>query len=235
MAETIRGLATRVDIAREYLPDIPVDLLTRASPAVANTLAPHGLVAGDCGYFIAARGDIDGQAALVAQTTSTTWVCEQLNTSRMRQFPLGLLFRPVRTWVQLYAMSRFAYSEGERQPLNATLIDMQRERERPGTPKPFVAQFGVVPQTTLGDGMTLLHDVADAAGALLFRVTLQDRAIVLFRGQPTRAPGVDLSAGEIASGDTSVLVHGVVIRQRNVPAPTYVELALGGAVVELEF
>jgi len=236
MSETIRGLATRVEIAREYLPDVPVDLLTRAAPAVANTLAPHGLIVGTIGYFIAARGDINGQAAIVANpATVTSWTCERLNTSRYRQFPLGLVFRPAHTWETLYEMSSFSYSEADRAQLDGSEIDMKRDRLRVGRPGAITATFGVVPQTRLGRGMDLLHDIADAGGAALVRVLLRDGAAIVFRGEPTRGPGVDVAFGQLARSDLSMLVQGNVIRQLDVPTPTYVELSLGGAVIELEF
>lgn len=234
MTETIRGIATRVSIAREYLPDIPVDLLTRAPTAVANTIAPHGLLSGAIGYFIAARGDINDQAAIVIEPTANSWTCEQLNTARYRQFPLGLLFRPAHTWVTLFESTRFAFVEPDRPQVDATDIDMVRQRMSAGTPQAITASFGIAPQTRLGDGMDLVHDIADANGAALFRIQLRDDALIVFRAQLSSAPGVDVEAGALGRSDMSALVLGTVIRQRAVSAATYIELAIGGGVIELE-
>jgi hypothetical protein len=234
MTETIRGIATRVDIARTYAPDIPVDLLTRADRAVANTLAPHGLAAGAVGHFIARRGDIDGQAAIVGAPSSLTWTCEGLNTSRYRQFPLGLVFRPVESWTPILEATAFTYAEPARTPYDATHIDMLRQRMRYGSPQALTASFSAAPQTRLGDSMALLQEIADRSGSATFRVVMHDGAVLVFHGEPGNAPGVDVRVAGLATGSFEVLIHGTVIRQRDAPAVTYVEIQVGAAVVELE-
>ena len=66
-------------------------------------------------------------------------------------------------------------------------------------------------QPTISDSaMTLLRTTARGSGYLVFRITLNDGNVRVFRGQPS-LPGEDVQKGAIGTGTFSVTVKGFVI------------------------
>lgn len=206
---SIVGRGVRVEIGTVEGAAKTVTAVTQANPGVA-TSAAHGLAAKSVGYFYSVSGmvQLEGQAARLANVATNTFETEDIETTDYPAFTAGT-FVPVTTWATLGRITSYSKGGGEGEKLDDTVLLDDIKQELQGLLGAESMTFNLNPQTISDSAMTKLRQTARKAGYLVFRITLKDGNVRIFRGQPS-LPGEDVQKGAIGTGSFGVTVKGFV-------------------------
>lgn len=206
------GRGVRVEVAATYSAAKTVTAITQASPGVA-TSAAHGLTDGTVGYLSGISGmvQLEGMAVRVDAPATNTINLESLDTSAFSAFSGTCSLTPVATWQTLGIATSYSIGGGEAEKLdNTTLLDDVKQ-ELNGQLASQSVSINVNAETFNSAAMALIEAAARAANSLVFRITLKDGSVRVFRGEPS-LPGEDVQKGAIGTGSFSVSVKGFVIK-----------------------
>jgi hypothetical protein len=206
---SIVGRGVRVEIGITEGAALTVSAITLASPAEA-TSAGHGLANKSVGYLNTMSGmvQLEGQAVRVANQATATFELEDIDTLQSAVFTAGD-FIPVLTWATLGRITSYAIGGGEGEKLDDGVLLDDIKQEIQGLLAAQSVTFNLNSLTISDSAMTKLRQVARSAGYLVFRITLKDGAVRIFRGQPS-LPGEDVQKGAIGTGSFAVTVRGFV-------------------------
>lgn len=206
------GRGVKVEIAATYSAAKTVSAITNASPGVATSTA-HGLTDATVGYLSGITGmvQIEGMAVRVNNPLANTFELESLNTTSFSTFTGTCSFTPVATWSTIGIATSYSVGGGEAEKLdNTTLLDDVKQLIN-GLLAAQTVSINVNAETFNSAAMQLVEDAARASSDVVFRITLKDGSVRVFRGQPSLA-GEDVQRGAIGTGTFSVTVKGFVIK-----------------------
>lgn len=208
---SVVGRGVRVEIGTASGTPVTVTAITQANPGVATSTA-HGQANKTVGYISGVEGmvNLEGQAVRVASTATNTFALEDINTTNLAAFTDSATFTPVSTWATLGRITGYAIGNAEAEKLDDTVLLDDIKQELSGLLSAQSVSFNLNALTISDSAMTLLRQTARDAGYLIFRITLKDGNVRVFRGQPS-LPGEDVQKGAIGTGTFSVTVKGYVI------------------------
>lgn len=207
----IVGRGVRVEIGSVEGVPKTVTEVSEANPGVATSTA-HGLAAKSAGYFSVATGmpQLEGQAIRLASVNANDFTFENLDTTTYGNFTAGS-FVPVTSWLTLTPASEYNIGGGDADRLDVTTLLDDFKQEQLGQLAAQTVTFTMRAETINGQAMAKIEQVARAAGYLMFRITLKDGNVRVFRGQPS-LPGEQVAASAVGTGQFTVTVKGFVIQ-----------------------
>ena len=182
------GRGVKVEIAATYADAKTVSAITQASPGVATSTA-HGLTDATVGYLSGITGmvQLEGMAVRVNNPLTNTFELETLNTASLSAFTGTCNFTPVATWSTIGIATSYAIGGGEAEKLdNTTLLDDIKQQIN-GLLAAQSVSINVNAETFNSAAMQLVEDAARNASDVVFRITLKDGSVRVFRGQPSLA------------------------------------------------
>ncbi len=208
---SIVGRGVRVEIGTAYGTDVAVSGISQADPGVV-TATSHAQANKTVGYLDSVEGmvNLDGQAVRVAGQTTNAFNLEDINTTNLSAFTGTAVFKPVSTWATLGRITGYSVGGGEAEKLDDTVLLDDIKQELSGLLAAQTVSFNLNALTISDSAMTTLRKTARDAGYLVFRITLKDGNVRVFRGQPS-LPGEDVQKGAIGTGSFSVTIKGFVI------------------------
>lgn len=209
---TAVGRGTRLEIALTYSSAKNVTAVTLASPGVA-TSATHGMANGTVGYWTVASGmvQLDGQATRVYNQTTNTFDLQGLNTAGYSAFTGTHTFTPVATWGTLAEMIGFQIGGGSADILDDTKLLDVISQDVIGTLPSDTVTIDLLSQTFNSSVMQAIEDASIQQTYQVYRLTLQDNSVRVWRGIPSR-PGESLQRKQLATGSFQVAAKGFVLR-----------------------
>jgi hypothetical protein len=207
------GRNVRLEIGATYGSPKTVTAITLANPGVA-TSATHAMANGDVGYWTTTGGgmpQIEGQATRVANQATNTFELQSLPTTSYTAWVTGGTFTPVATWTTISEAIGYSYGGGSQDLLDDTKLSSVTKQEIIGLLPADTVQIDVLSPTYNSTAFTALDVAAIAGTDLVFRITMQDSSVRVFRGVPSRA-GESLQRGQLATGSFQVAVKGLVLK-----------------------
>ena len=208
---SIVGRGVRVEIGATYGTPVTISAITQDNPGQATSTG-HAQANKTVGYLDSVEGmvNLEGQAVRVANTATNTFDLEDINTTSLSAFTGSCTFTPVATWATLGRTTGYSIGGGEAEKLDDTVLLDDIKQELSGLLAAQTVSFNLNALTISDSAMTLLRQTARDAGYLVFRITLKDGNVRVFRGQPS-LPGEDVQKGAIGTGSFSVTIKGFVI------------------------
>lgn len=203
------GRGVRVEIGSTEGTSKTVTAVTNAKPGVATSTA-HGLAAKSIGYFSVASGMplLEGQAVRLNPVTTNDFTLEGLDTTNYGTFTSGTLI-PISAWQTLSPATDYNIAGGEADRLDVTTLLDDIKQEMNGQLSAMTVTFTLRTETINGAALAKVDEVARAGGYLVFRITLKDGNVRVFRGQPS-IPSEQLATSQVGSGSFTVTVKGFV-------------------------
>lgn len=208
---SIVGRGIRIEVGSVEGSAKTVSAVTQADPGVASSTA-HGLLTKSVGYFSGVSGmvNLEGQAARLGTILTDSFSLPDLKTTNLPAFTGTCSFIPVTTFATLGRITSYSIGGGEGEKLDDTVLLDNIKQELQGLLAAQTVTFNLNQPTISDSAMTLLRTTARESGYLVFRITLNDGNVRVFRGQPS-LPGEDVQKGAIGTGTFSVTVKGFVI------------------------
>ena len=209
---TQKGRNVRVEVAATYAAAKTVSTVSKASPGLVTTSTAHALAEGTIGYFSGVSGmtELDGQAASVDTTLSSTFLAEGINTTNFGTLAGTCLFTPVATWVTLSTSTSYQIGGGEADPIDTTtLLDVVKQSDV-GMLAAQSVSFDAFSDPQLA-AMLLLEAAAIAGDYVVMRITFPNGERRVFRGIPS-LPGESVAVSAMATGSFSVSVKGRLLK-----------------------
>lgn len=208
---TAVGRGVRLEIGLTNSTAKTVTAVTLASPGVA-TSAAHAMANGTVGFWTVSAGmvQLDGQATRVYNQATNSFDLQGLNTAGYSTWSAGT-FTPVNTWGTLSEAIGYSIGGGTADTLDDTRLMDVVKQELNGLLPADTVQIDLLSQTFNSSVMQAIEDASIAQSYLVFRITLSDGSVRVFRGQPSR-PGESLQRGQIATGSFQVKVKGFCLR-----------------------
>lgn len=209
---TALGRNVKLEIALTFTAAKTATAITNASPGVATSSA-HGMANGTVGFWTVPTGmvQLDGQATRVYNQATNTFELQGLNTGGYSAFGGTPTFTPVATWGLLSEMIGYNIGGGSQDRLDDSKTADIVKQEIFGLLPPDTVQIDLLSQTFNGSVMQAIEDASVAGTYLVFRVTLNDGSVRVFRGIPSR-PGESLQRAQLATGGFQVAVKGLALR-----------------------
>lgn len=210
MSDTLVGRGVRIEIGKTVGAAKVVSAVTQANPGVATSTS-HGLSDGAVGYLDAVAGmvNIDGMAIRIDNPATNTFELQGVDTTDYPAFTAGS-FYPVTAWSTLARASAYSIGGGEADSLDDTLLLNTIRQERNGMLAAQSVSIPIKSLTSDDEAIGLIRAAAISQDYLVFRITLSDGSMRVFRGQPSM-PGEDVQQGQIGTGSISVKVKGFVL------------------------
>lgn len=208
---TAVGRNVKLEIATAFGTAKTVTAVTLASPGVATSTA-HAMTNGTVGFWTVGAGmvQLDGQATRVYNQTANSFDLQGLNTAGYSAFTAGT-FTPVSTWTTLAEVIGYSVGGGTPDQLDDTkLLDVTRQTVFGLLPADTV-QIDLLSQTFNSSAMQLIEDASIASTYQVYRITMNDGSVRVFRGMPSR-PGESLQRAQLATGSFQIAVKGFVLR-----------------------
>lgn len=208
---TAVGRNVKLEIATAFGTAKTVTAVTLASPGVATSSA-HAMANGTVGFWTVSAGmvQLDGQATRVYNQATNTFDLQGLNTAAYSAFTAGT-FTPATTWTTVAEAIGYTIGGGAPDQLDDTkLLDVTRQTVFGLLPADTV-QIDLLSQTFNNAAMQLVEDASIASTYQVYRLTLNDGSVRVFRGMPSR-PGESLQRSQLATGSFQIAVKGFVLR-----------------------
>ncbi len=209
---TQKGRNVRVEVAATYTAAKTVSTISLANPGLVTTSAAHSMAEGTIGYFDGVSGmtELQGQAASVDTTLSTTFLTEGLNTTGFGALTGTCTFVPVATWTTLSTSTSYQIGGGEADQIDTTtLLDVVKQSDV-GMLAAQTVSFDSFSDPQLA-AMALLEAAAIAGGYVVMRITFPNGERRVFRGIPS-LPGESVAVSAMATGSFSVSVKGRLLK-----------------------
>lgn len=206
---SIVGRGVRVEIGKTEGAAKTVSGVTQAKPGVAASTA-HGLLAKSIGYFTGVSGmvQLEGQAARLSVASADNFTLESINTTNFPAFTGGS-FVPVTAWATLSRASSYSIGGGAADTQDDTVLLDDIKQLVNGLLAAQTVTFNVKSETLNSEAAALIEDAARNSAYLVFRITLKDGNVRVFRGQPS-LPGEDVQSNALGTGSFTVTVKGFV-------------------------
>lgn len=208
---TVVGRNVKLEIATTFGAAKTVTAVTLASPGVATSTA-HAMSNGTIGYWTVAAGmvQLDGQATRVYNQSVNAFDLQGLNTATFSAFTAGT-FTPATAFGTLSEAIGYSIGGGQPDTLDDTkLLDVVKQEVLGLLPSDTV-QIDLLSQTFNSTVMQTIEDASIAGTYLVWRLTLQDGSVRVFRGTPSR-PGESLQRSQLATGSFQIKVKGFALR-----------------------
>lgn len=201
------GRGVRVEVGVEGTSKTVTEV-TEADPPVA-TSAAHGLAARSVGYFSVATGmpQLEGQAVRFSAVDSNTLTIEDLDTTSYGNFTAGTLI-PIASWLVLSSATNYNKSGGEGNPQDITVLLDTTEQQLQGQLSAETVALTLRTETIASAALQAVRDAARNQGYLVFRITLPDGNVRIWRGQPS-LPTESLDTNGIGQTTFSTTVKGL--------------------------
>lgn len=208
---SIVGRGIRIEIGSVEGSAVTVSAVTVADPGVATSTA-HGLLTKSVGYFSGVSGmvNLEGQACRLGTVATNTFGLEDIDTSDYPAFTDTASFVPVTTFATLGRITSYSIGGGEGEKLDDTVLLDNIKQELQGLLAAQTVTFNLNSSTISDAAMAILRRGARQSNYYVFRITLSDGNVRVFRGQPS-LPGEDVQKGAIGTGTFSVTVKGYII------------------------
>jgi hypothetical protein len=208
---TVVGRGVRLEVGLTYATAKTVTAVTLASPGVATSSA-HALANGTIGYWTVTGGmpQLNGQATRVYNQTANTFDLQGLSTTGYTAFTAGT-FTPVATWGSVAEAIGYSLGGGAADKLDDTRLSDLIKQELNGLLAADTVQIDLLSPTFNTASLQFIEDAAVTQTDIVFRITLADGAVRVFRGTPSR-PGESLQRGQLATGSFQVAVKGFALR-----------------------
>jgi hypothetical protein len=207
---SIVGRGVRVEIGSVEGTSVTVSAVTQADPGVATSTA-HGLLTKSVGYFNGVSGmvNLEGQAVRLGTVASNTFGLEDIATTNYPAFTGTAGFVPITTWATLARITGYDIGGGAANKLDDTVLLDDITQEINGLLAAQTVSFNLNSLTVSDAAMTRVRKAARDSAYLVFRVTLKDGSVRIFRGQPSLA-GESVQRGAIGTGTFTVTVKGFI-------------------------
>ncbi|MCR5864651.1 phage tail protein [Aquincola sp. J276] len=207
---TIVGRGVRVEVSKTEGTAKVVTAVSKAKPGVASSTA-HALPAKSIGYFRGVEGmvQLEGQAARLAAVTSDNFTLEDINTTDYPDFTDQAEFVPITAWATLAKATSYGIGGGDAEKLDDTSLLDDIKQEVNGLLAAQSVSIGLNAETIASEAMAIIRDAARRSAYLVFRITLKDGNVRVFRGQPS-LPGEEVQKGALGTGSLSVTIKGFV-------------------------
>lgn len=208
---TVIGRGQRLEIATAFGSAKTVTAVTKASPGVATSTS-HGMANGTVGRWAVSAGmvQLDGQASRVYNQSTNAFDLQGLNTAGYSDFTAGT-FTPATTWGTLAEMIGYQIGGGSPDKLDDTKSGDVITQEIIGTLPADTVQIDLLSQTVNSTVMQLIEDASIQQTYLLWRLTLQDGAVRVWNGIPSR-PGESSQRKQLATGQFEISCKGFALR-----------------------
>lgn len=184
--------------------------LTLAKPPVA-TLTAHALTAKSIGYVSAVNiPQLVGQALRFNPVTTNDVTLEDLDGTGYGALVGTLTVIPIIAWQTLGNALDYEIGGGAANPLDVSVLLDDIAQQENGLLAAQTVNINVRSETISSAAAQRIREVAKANGYLVFRITLKDGNVRVFRGQPS-LPGENLPQGAVGSGSFTVTVKGFVL------------------------
>jgi hypothetical protein len=209
---TALGRNVKLEIAATFGAAKNVTAVTLASPGVATSTS-HGMSNGTVGYWTVSAGmvQLDGQATRVYNQSTNAFDLQGLNTTGYSTFSGTQTFTPVSTWNTLGEAIGYSLGGGSQDRLDDSKLTDVVKQDIFGLLPPDTVQIDLLSQTFNGTAMQTIEDASIAGSYQVYRITLNDGSVRVFRGIPSR-PGESLQRAQLATGSFQVAVKGFVLR-----------------------
>jgi hypothetical protein len=176
------GRGVRIEIGTEGAPK-NVTEVTATKPPVA-TSAAHTLLVKSVAYFSVATGmpELEGQAVRFSAVDANTLTLEDLDATNYGDFTAGTLI-PITSWTTLIPLTDYSKAGGEADQLETTVLMDNTKQMDNGMNSAETITFTGRSETISSAGMQKVREAARAGAYLVFRMTLKDGNVRIFRGQ----------------------------------------------------
>jgi len=208
---TAIGRNVRLEVGLTYSAAKTVTAVTKANPGVA-TSAAHGLANGAVGYWSVAAGmvELDGQATRVYNQATNTFDLQGLDTTNYSTFTAGT-FTPVATWGTVSEAAGFNVGGGAANLLDDTRLTDAKTKNVNGLLGAQNVSISIKSPTINGTALDFIETAARNQTICVFRITLHDGNVRVFKGVPSLA-GESLQSGGLSDGTFTVTVDGWVLK-----------------------
>lgn len=208
---TVVGRNVRLEVALTFSAAKTVTAVTLASPGVATSSA-HGMANGAVGFWTVTSGmpQLDGQATRVYNQATNNFDLQGLSTAAYTAFVSGT-FTPAATWGLLSEMTNYSYGGNAPTDLDDTKSADVVTQLIPGLLPADTMRIELLSQTFNSSVMQLIEDASIAQSYQVYRLTLNDGSVRVFRGIPSR-PGENMQRGQLATGGFDIKVKGFVLK-----------------------
>jgi hypothetical protein len=208
---TAVGRNVRLEIGLTYSAAKVVTAVTKALPGVASSAA-HGLANGSVGYWTVSAGmtELDGQASRVYNQAAGTFEIQGVDTTNYGTFTAGT-YTPVATLGTLAEAVGYEIGGGAADAQDDTKLLDSKHRNFSGLLAAQNVNITIKNQTVNSAVLDAIESAAKNLTSLVWRITLHDGAVRVFRGVPS-LPGESLQSGALASGSFTILVDAWVAK-----------------------
>lgn len=210
---SIVGRGVKVEVAKTFGAAKIISAVSQANPGSASSTA-HAMAAKTAGYFASVEGmvNLEGQAARVGATPGVdAFNIEGVNTTDFPAFTGAADFFPVTAWSTVAKATSYSIAGGAAEKLDDSSLIDDIKQELAGQLDAQSVTINNNMETSNSEAMQIVEDAALAQGYCLFRITLKDGAVRVFRGQPS-LPGEDVQKSQIGTGAFTVSVKGKVVK-----------------------
>lgn len=202
-----KGRGVRIEVAATYGAAKTVTEVTEANPPECTSLA-HGLSAKSVGYFSVATGmpALEGQACRLSAVITNGFSLEDLDSTNYGNFTGGT-FIPVATWVTLASATDYAKAGGESAQDDVTVLMDEISQNEAGLPSAESVNISCRTLTISDSALALVRAAVKTGGYVIFRVTLKDGSVRVWRGQPSM-PTESVAVGQVGQTTFSSTVKG---------------------------
>lgn len=212
----IIGRGVRVEIGTTEATAVSVSGLTLANPGVATATA-HGLLTKSVGYFkdsgtgalTAGTVQLAGQAVRLGTVATNTFGLEDIDTTNYSAWSGTADFVPISAWTTVTPVASYSIGGGEADRLDTTVLLDDMRQEENGMLAAQTVTFSLKNETVSGTAMAAIRRAARNNTALVFRITLKNGDVRVFRGTPS-LPGEDVQQGAVGTGQFAVTVKRFV-------------------------
>jgi hypothetical protein len=154
---------------------------------------------------------LDGQATRVYNQATNTFELQGLNTAGYSTFSGTQTFTPIATWGTVSETIGYQIGGGSADTLDDTKLTDVIKQEIIGTLPADTVQIDLLSQTYNTSTMQVIEDASIAQTYLVWRLTMQDSSVRVWRGIPSR-PGESLQRQALATGSFQVSCKGFVLK-----------------------
>jgi hypothetical protein len=211
---TIVGRNVKLEVALTFSAAKTVTAVTVSalgSPGVATSTA-HAMSNGTVGFWSVTGGmpQLDGQASRVYNQAANTFELQGLYTGVFLPFTAGT-FTPAATWGTLSEMTDYDSGGGSASDLDDTKSSDVITQLIPGLLAADSMKISLKNQTFNSAVMQFIEDTAIAQAYQVYRITLNDGSVRVFRGIPSR-PSESMKLGQLATGSFDIKTKGFVLK-----------------------
>jgi len=199
------GRGVRVEIGTTEGSAKTVSAVTKANPGVATSTA-HGLLTKSVGYFDTVTGmdELLGQAIRLGTVATNTFDLEGLDTSGYGTFTAGT-FTPVSAFTTITPATEYQVGGGDADFIDTSVLLDNIKQQEVGPLNAQTVTIAIKKETVNGAGMAAVVAAARAGLDKVFRITLKDGSVRVFRGTPS-IPNENVSVGGVGTGGFTVTV-----------------------------